>query len=81
MVLCQIPTISPSNPGGGGVGEWGMPLHDRCISLLCKGGSEDCHRAPSKVSLCVHVPGGRICSIHCCGGGADMLQQTPELDG
>ena len=23
MVLCQIPTISPSNPG---VGEWGMSL-------------------------------------------------------
>ena len=23
MVLCQIPTISPSNPG---LGEWGMPL-------------------------------------------------------
>ena len=23
MVLCQIPTISPSNPG---VGEWGIPL-------------------------------------------------------
>ena len=23
MVLCQIPTISPSNPGWG---EWGVPL-------------------------------------------------------
>ena len=28
MVLCQIPTISPSNPG---VGQWGMPL----IGALC----------------------------------------------
>ena len=29
MVLCQIPTISPSNPGGGGVGD----AIDRCITL------------------------------------------------
>ena len=27
MVLCQIPTISPSNPGGGGVGD----ATDSCI--------------------------------------------------
>ena len=33
MVLCQIPTISPSNPGGGGgVGEWGDAI-DRCITV------------------------------------------------
>ena len=30
MVLCQIPTISPSNPG---VGEWGIPLIARCIII------------------------------------------------
>ena len=30
MVLCQIPTISQSNPG---VGEWGDAI-DRCIIIL-----------------------------------------------
>ena len=59
MVLCQIPTISPSNPG---VGEWGMPL----IGALPRAHVQGVKQSLSVVVVVTKIARSRVLGICAC---------------